>query len=176
MKELIIRVLSGEEYVVFAEEHSDLYKGESGTGYSIEVKISDTQCFVSFRNNQTSLTSFKNYGSISNPISFRAGNFLVYEKGVEPPTLLRKVTNFAKAITKHTISGFSTVSSEIQTARLSICRGCIEYFDSEKLICKHKDCGCYLPVKTSWASQSCPLSPPKWGPVQKNPPEAGCGC
>jgi hypothetical protein len=80
---------------------------------------------------------------------------------VQEPSIFQKIKNFGKAAAQHIIKGMPTASPEQQEARLVICRKC-EY-DLEGTC---GVCGCNLKLKTQWAEQSCPLNPPKWGPVK----------
>jgi hypothetical protein len=82
------------------------------------------------------------------------------------PGLFERVATFAGAVAQHVAAGGPKASPEQVEARLAICRGC-EFYEAERVRCLK--CGCYLAGdlmgKTSWAEQSCPLDPPKWGPV-----------
>lgn len=77
-----------------------------------------------------------------------------------PPSLIQKVINFAGAVLNHVISGKRADPKQIE-ARIEICNKC-EYQKPEG-ICSI--CSCVLRLKTAMAEQSCPLKPPKWGPV-----------
>lgn len=74
------------------------------------------------------------------------------------PSIIQKAKSFTKAVTSHTLDGFTNVSQEKQEERLDICRSC-EYFDESNTICMK--CGCYLVTKTSWRTSECPIG--KWG-------------
>ena len=87
------------------------------------------------------------------------------ELPVQPPSVYQKIKNFGKAAAVHIIKGMPTASPEQQEARLVICRECP--YDNNGTC---GVCGCDLKLKTKWAEQACPLSPPKWGPVK---PEEG---
>ena len=52
---------------------------------------------------------------------------------------------------------FKTVSEEIKIKRLLICNTC-DQFNKRLKTCKQ--CGCYMPAKTMFATSKCPLS--KW--------------
>ena len=62
-----------------------------------------------------------------------------------------------------------------------ICQSC-DFFDESSDRCNH--CGCFLKIKTSWASEKCPID--KWlseiepeniqEQQQQNPPVKDCGC
>lgn len=64
---------------------------------------------------------------------------------------------FTKAVFNHAKDGFKKVDSEIFQKRLDICKTC-ELFDKDQTRCKQ--CGCFLNVKASWASEKCPVD--KW--------------
>lgn len=85
----------------------------------------------------------------------------------EPPGLLRRMGNFARAALQHIATGAEKAPADVQALRLAICRNCplkvIEPILGD--VCSHKDCGCSLAVKTGWSDQRCPLDPPKWGPT-----------
>lgn len=82
------------------------------------------------------------------------------------PGLARKLRNLAAATAGHVAAGLPAASDEVRTARLAICREdrCGLYLAGDR--CRHPECGCYLAVKVGWAEQSCPLTPPLWGPVE----------
>lgn len=75
----------------------------------------------------------------------------------QKPNFINRVINFTQAFTKHSLDGFKQVPTEIKQQRLEICKTC-SFF--ENYICKHKKCGCYLNIKTQWASSQCPID--KW--------------
>ena len=52
-------------------------------------------------------------------------------------------------------AGYDKVSEIERQSRLKICSNCSYSF--KNIICQHPDCGCYLPEKTSWATQECPI-------------------
>jgi hypothetical protein len=80
----------------------------------------------------------------------------------EPPAvpLLRKAANLAGAVVEHVKTGRQKASPDVQAARLEICRVCENYRASDQACGGMTGCGCYLPVKVSWAEQRCPLD--KW--------------
>ena len=49
------------------------------------------------------------------------------------------------------------VNGEIAKARYNICKGCSSFSELTK-ICK--ECGCFMPVKTKFKNNKCPLD--KW--------------
>ena len=48
-----------------------------------------------------------------------------------------------------------TVSEQVKQERLNICKTCPEYSLALRTC---KQCGCYMPAKSMFASSSCPLS------------------
>lgn len=88
--------------------------------------------------------------------------------------------NFLKSLYKYTYNGFINVSEEKKNERLNICKSC-DFFNDKIDQCKL--CGCFLQVKTSWASEKCPID--KWkselpseNDVIDEPiaPSGDCGC
>jgi hypothetical protein len=99
-------------------------------------------------------------------------------KQKKEPRLLTKAKNVSIAVTKHAKNRFRNISENKQKKRLEICQKC-EYYNESNISCR--SCGCYLLVKTSWASESCPegkwqseKSDQKSAPLFKNPC-GGCG-
>lgn len=80
----------------------------------------------------------------------------------EYPSIFQQAINLGKATAKFLASGLRRATPEQQANRLAICRECDRY-DADEVRCR--ECGCYLQEKTSWASESCPLTPPKWSAV-----------
>jgi hypothetical protein len=80
----------------------------------------------------------------------------------QPPPLLHRVWNFARAVATHVAGGRLSVSLEEYTARLSVCETCPDR--SENLCLK---CGCYLSIKARWRAMQCPLD--KWPPLAEAP-------
>ena len=79
-------------------------------------------------------------------------------KGARLPPTLKLAANFAKAVVKHAMDGFTKVPPEEYARRLSVCNECSLRMTNR---CTHPDCGCYLDKKAWWASESCPME--KWG-------------
>ena len=81
------------------------------------------------------------------------------------PNLLRKGWNFAKAYYLWKAAGKPVRSPERIADLYAICEQCPIFQGG---ICTHEACGC--PVrqeavwrnKLTWATESCPLDPPKW--------------
>jgi len=59
--------------------------------------------------------------------------------------------------------------AKVIAERREICRQCDHsekrLFANRVLISRCRVCGCFIAAKTSLKSESCPLSPPKWGPA-----------
>ena len=79
------------------------------------------------------------------------------------PSKFQQGRNFSRAAAAHAASGFKKKSeSEIRKAMM-ICRSCKPYYVNTPELgerCKHKKCGCYLKLKTTWLTQHCPVG--KW--------------
>ncbi len=83
----------------------------------------------------------------------------------EPPPLLERMGNFAKAAVSHVAAGAPRCTDEQVADRHAICTAC-EYFAAN--VCTKCGCGisrerAYI-SKLHWADQSCPVG--KWGPVE----------
>jgi hypothetical protein len=76
----------------------------------------------------------------------------------QPPGLMRKALNFSKALADHARAGMKLVDDETYEKRLELCLLCPERAHD---VCSK--CGCPVDKKCSWAEQSCPADPPKWG-------------
>lgn len=87
-------------------------------------------------------------------------------------TALQKIRNASRSIANYAKGGFANVSNNVQEERMLICQSC-EFFDKTKEICLK--CGCYLSIKTRWASESCPEG--KWEEIsaQDANPQKKCG-
>jgi len=83
------------------------------------------------------------------------------EKETDNINILEKTANITKSFFNHAVNGFKTVNDSIQIERFEICKKCELYEESNKTC---KECGCYLEIKTLWASEKCPLG--KWGVVE----------
>lgn len=83
----------------------------------------------------------------------------LHKKNNEVKSLGGDVSKWAK-------SGFQTVSEEDLVSRLEICKGC-EFWDADGFAGtgRCQKCGCSTQAKLRMATSSCPLTPPKWGPV-----------
>lgn len=69
------------------------------------------------------------------------------------PSLIEKAGNLAKAVSKRVMSGGQNVTAQQRQERLKICQEnkCGKYNNG---ICNA--CGCFLAIKTKWASEDCP--------------------
>lgn len=76
-------------------------------------------------------------------------------------SMAEKLKSFTKAAVSHAADGFANVSSEKKKQRQDICNAC-EFINKDNNTCNQ--CGCYLDVKTSWRTTSCPIG--KWGPEE----------
>ena len=91
-----------------------------------------------------------------------------------------QIKNFFESLRLHTMNSFKNVSEETKNSRLEICKSC-EFFNESLYQCKQ--CGCFLKIKASWATEKCPID--KWGaeievgnseiPSQSQP-SGDCGC
>jgi hypothetical protein len=59
---------------------------------------------------------------------------------------------------------FKIVNDVVKNHRMSICKNC-EFLRETLNTCKQ--CGCFMPAKTAFASDACPLN--KWSAIQNQP-------
>lgn len=104
------------------------------------------------------------------PLEASTKQTVVSKTELDPPSVADRVVGFSKSLVKHAKNGFSNVEDDLQRDRLRICKSC-PFFNEENISCKK--CGCYLLVKTAWASESCPEG--KWGPIKSSKSLGGCG-
>lgn len=76
---------------------------------------------------------------------------------------MQKIISFSKAILNHAKNRFSNVSDLKQQERIAICNKC-DQINLSNNTCN--SCGCFLNIKTQWASEKCPLD--KWGVEESN--------
>ena len=93
------------------------------------------------------------------------GRFKSNSKVNQDPSIIDKAANLAKASVKYAASGFENVSDSRKRNRMDICKTC-EFFGGSEDNPTCGKCGCYLNVKTSWASESCPIG--KWSASKQN--------
>ena len=72
--------------------------------------------------------------------------------------LFNKAKNLTISTINHVSNGLKHVKEDIKEQRLSICKSC-DKFNAENTTCN--ECGCFLQIKSYWASEKCPLD--KWG-------------
>lgn len=77
-----------------------------------------------------------------------------------------KLGNFTKALVKHTMSGFKTVSDKQFEERLSVCDKCP--FNKDWTC---SECGCSITTKAKWFTQDCPKK--YWPKITE---DSDCGC
>jgi hypothetical protein len=94
-------------------------------------------------------------------------------KNSPAPSLLKKVQNFTKSVVNHVANGMENVSSSVKEERMSICRACPFFNQTDPKNPTCNKCGCYLEIKTGWASEKCPEG--KWHDI-KTASAGGCGC
>ena len=82
------------------------------------------------------------------------------------PGLIQRALNLGKAVTRHVVNRGRVVDDESFHARLAICRECSSC-DTDRLVCRHPACGCFLNIKARWQSESCPLA--KWPDITAEP-------
>lgn len=87
------------------------------------------------------------------------------------PDIFTQVHNIITSSINHAIEGMPKSTEEEKTRRLEICKSC-EFFDSVSIRCN--SCGCFLEIKTSWASEKCPIS--KWESVPQQAKTEDCNC
>ena len=84
--------------------------------------------------------------------------------------MTNKAQSFLNSLVGHMANGFQSVDDAIKEQRLSICREC-EHFSEKNSKCHL--CGCFLKIKTSWASEECPIG--LWKAVTEKKRRKGCG-
>jgi len=86
------------------------------------------------------------------------------------PSTIDKAKSLVEAVSKFAMSGFETVDSETKNSRLEICNSC-DRMNKENRTCL--ECGCFLDIKTGWATEKCPIG--KWDTVVQIQKPGGCG-
>jgi hypothetical protein len=88
---------------------------------------------------------------------------------------IKTVKGFVNSAATYIQSGMVNVSDSIKQERLEVCKSCDQYNDKDKNNPTCNECGCFLQIKTGWATESCPLK--KWPPIatQSNGGCGGCG-
>lgn len=77
--------------------------------------------------------------------------------------LVEKSLNLFRSVVNHVANGLEKTPDNIKEIRLEICRGCNRY---NKDLESCEECGCFVSIKTGWASEECPLK--KWMRVEKS--------
>lgn len=95
------------------------------------------------------------------------------ELDIKHPSIIEKASNFASSIVKYVSSGMENVSTAVKEERMSICRACPFFNSTNPKNPTCNKCGCFLEVKTGWASEKCPEG--KWHEI-KTASSGGCGC
>lgn len=92
---------------------------------------------------------------------------------------IKNLKNFTSSLFNHSLNLFKNVDSKTKNKRLEICATCEHLKDGGAC----NLCGCFLQIKTSWASEKCPID--KWKSElssENNPtdqpiaPSGDCGC
>jgi hypothetical protein len=86
------------------------------------------------------------------------------------PSILQMSKNLATSTIKHLANGAAAASSDQQKLRSSICESC-DFFDADSKRCN--SCGCFVNIKVTWASESCPEG--KWASEKLSKTSGGCG-
>lgn len=100
---------------------------------------------------------------------------------LQPPPLLKRLSNFVFSATKHIVRGSPKCTEEQIEERLRLCHECPLFKRHSTAdtggICTHESCGCNIKDyqtylnKLAWADQKCPID--KWGRVDgKSNPES----
>jgi len=76
-------------------------------------------------------------------------------------SISQKAMQVAGAVIQEITEGKPITKEQVEE-RLRICREC-EMFDAASQRCTV--CTCYMPFKVHLSTMSCPLDPPKWGPI-----------
>lgn len=91
----------------------------------------------------------------------------------QSPNIIQKAQNFGAAVIRHAQNKMILVANNIKDERMSICSGCEFYNTTNANNPTCNKCGCFLKIKTGWASEKCPIG--KWSDI-KTQSSGGCGC
>jgi hypothetical protein len=91
----------------------------------------------------------------------------------QSPSFIEKAKNFTKSVINHVAKGMVKVSDTVKQERMDICKSCPFFNQTDPKNPTCNKCGCFLDVKTGWASEKCPEG--KWLEV-KTQSSGGCGC
>tara|TARA_R110000744_G_scaffold115465_2_gene216072 strand:- start:292 stop:531 length:240 start_codon:yes stop_codon:yes gene_type:complete len=72
------------------------------------------------------------------------------------------ISNFSSEVYKYVKEGRPNVNEDEYKERIETCSTC-EHLNQQKATCKM--CGCYMPVKATWATSNCPKG--KWKEIEK---------
>lgn len=89
------------------------------------------------------------------------------------PSLIVKAKNFTNSVINHVSNGMAAVSASVKEERMAICRACPFFNETNPKSPTCNKCGCFLDIKTGWASEKCPEG--KWLDI-KTQSSGGCGC
>lgn len=81
-----------------------------------------------------------------------------------PPGIMRKALNFARSTFKHKMAGEPMVDDKTWELRMDACLEC-EWRTHDTCA----KCGCPTESKCSYATEQCPLDPPKWEAIPPAP-------
>jgi len=73
------------------------------------------------------------------------------------------IQEFINSVANYAKNGFKNVPENIRQDRLSICKSC-EFLIESTVQCAK--CGCFLAIKTKWATEKCPID--KWLATEEN--------
>ena len=90
------------------------------------------------------------------------------EQRKEMPSMFQQAKNFAKATARHVANMGRNTPNMVRESRLEICNKCDKNNNG-----RCSECGCFVDVKTSWASEACPLG--HWLEYKDTPGKCG-GC
>jgi hypothetical protein len=89
------------------------------------------------------------------------------------PNIIQKAINFTASVVKHVANGMESASSAVKQERMTICKSCPFFNNTDPKNPTCNKCWCFLEIKTSWASEKCPEG--KWHDI-KTASNGGCGC
>lgn len=90
----------------------------------------------------------------------------------ESPGIIDRMINLTNSTVRYIKNGFVNVSDLVKKERLDICQKCDKYSNENPENPTCNECGCFLNIKTAWASESCPLK--KWSAIATQS-SGGCG-
>ncbi len=114
--------------------------------------------------------------SIKNCVCLACGSVVcknIQKTEISQPSLIQKAINFTSSVVNHVVSGMENVSTAVKEERMSICRTCPFFNSANPKNPTCNKCGCFLEIKTGWASEKCPEG--KWHEI-KTASSGGCGC